>query len=130
MDCHRFSLRTTICVTICAHRQKSVKKELTGQDSPQPVSVLDVNAHGTPVSASNREHKPGSHVLRNAQNADGLQIDELAGNVASKCDTLSIALVKADAGTAEPWLGCYITRDPGFLFAPTGVWASSVVLVF
>merc|ERR1740130_1634181 len=36
--------------------------------------------------------------------APGLSIDELAGNVATKQDTLSIALVKAAAGTAEPWL--------------------------
>ncbi|CAD7951672.1 unnamed protein product [Amoebophrya sp. A25] len=36
--------------------------------------------------------------------APGLKIDELAGNVASKDDRVSIALVKADAGTAEPFL--------------------------
>ena len=36
--------------------------------------------------------------------APGLTIDELAGNVASNEDTISIALVNADAGTAEPWL--------------------------
>lgn len=36
--------------------------------------------------------------------ADGLSIDELAGNVATKQDTISIALVKARAGTSEPWL--------------------------
>jgi len=36
--------------------------------------------------------------------APGLTIDELAGNVATKSDTLSIALVKASAGTSEPWL--------------------------
>lgn len=33
-----------------------------------------------------------------------LEINELAGNVASHDDTLSIALVKAGAGSAEPWL--------------------------
>lgn len=36
--------------------------------------------------------------------ADGLSIDELAGNIATKQDTISIALVKARAGTSEPWL--------------------------
>lgn len=36
--------------------------------------------------------------------ADGLTIDELAGNVATSSDTISIALVKAKAGTSEPWL--------------------------
>eukprot|EP00306_Pavlova_sp_CCMP459_P010416 CAMPEP_0185191958 /NCGR_PEP_ID=MMETSP1140-20130426/17678_1 /TAXON_ID=298111 /ORGANISM="Pavlova sp., Strain CCMP459" /LENGTH=303 /DNA_ID=CAMNT_0027758685 /DNA_START=20 /DNA_END=931 /DNA_ORIENTATION=+ len=36
--------------------------------------------------------------------ADGLTIDELAGNVASKSDTISIAVVNAKAGTSEPWL--------------------------
>ena len=34
----------------------------------------------------------------------GFTIDELAGNVATGEDTLSIALVHAPAGTAEPWL--------------------------
>lgn len=33
-----------------------------------------------------------------------LKIDELAGNVASTEDSISIALVKASAGAAEPWL--------------------------
>jgi len=33
-----------------------------------------------------------------------LSIDELAGNVASKSDRISIALVKVSAPTAEPWL--------------------------
>mmetsp|Transcript_50766 Transcript_50766/g.120654 ORF Transcript_50766/g.120654 Transcript_50766/m.120654 type:complete len:292 (+) Transcript_50766:73-948(+) len=36
--------------------------------------------------------------------ADGFSIDELAGNVATQNDRLSIAYVKAKAGTAEPWL--------------------------
>jgi len=36
--------------------------------------------------------------------AGGFTIDELAGNVATKDDQLSIAYVKAAAGTAEPWL--------------------------
>ena len=36
--------------------------------------------------------------------ADGLTIDELQGNVASQSDRISIALVKAAAGTSEPWL--------------------------
>ncbi|KAG8466417.1 hypothetical protein KFE25_002173 [Diacronema lutheri] len=36
--------------------------------------------------------------------ADGLTIDELAGNVASGSDTISIAIVNAKAGTSEPWL--------------------------
>lgn len=36
--------------------------------------------------------------------SDGFTIDELAGNVASNSDRLSIAYVKAAAGTAEPWL--------------------------
>lgn len=35
---------------------------------------------------------------------DGLKIDELVGNVASKSDRISIALVSAKAGTCEPWL--------------------------
>ena len=34
----------------------------------------------------------------------GLTIDELAGNVATKEDTISIAMVKIAAPTAEPWL--------------------------
>ena len=34
----------------------------------------------------------------------GLTIDELTGNVATKEDTLSIAMVKIAAPTAEPWL--------------------------
>mmetsp|Transcript_100343 Transcript_100343/g.323847 ORF Transcript_100343/g.323847 Transcript_100343/m.323847 type:complete len:420 (+) Transcript_100343:87-1346(+) len=33
-----------------------------------------------------------------------LCIEELAGNVATKCDRISIALVKVDAPTSEPWL--------------------------
>ena len=36
--------------------------------------------------------------------ADGFTIDELAGNVASNDDTISIALVNAPKGTSEPWL--------------------------
>ena len=36
--------------------------------------------------------------------ADGFHIDELAGNVATKEDTLSIAFVSAKAGASEPWL--------------------------
>jgi hypothetical protein len=36
--------------------------------------------------------------------AGGFQIDELAGNVATKSDRISIAFVKAAAGTKEPWL--------------------------
>jgi len=36
--------------------------------------------------------------------AEGLKIDEVAGNIASKDDTLSIAYVAADKGTSEPWL--------------------------
>jgi len=36
--------------------------------------------------------------------APGLKIEELAGNVASKEDRISIAYVKAQAGTKEPWL--------------------------
>ena len=36
--------------------------------------------------------------------ADGFTIDELAGNVASNDDTISIALVHAPMGTSEPWL--------------------------
>lgn len=36
--------------------------------------------------------------------APGLTIDELAGNVATKCDRLSVALVHAKAGSSEPWL--------------------------
>ncbi len=36
--------------------------------------------------------------------ADGFVIEELAGNVASSDDTISIAYVKAAAGTCEPWL--------------------------
>jgi hypothetical protein len=35
---------------------------------------------------------------------EGFTIDELAGNVASKDDTLSIALVNARRGTSEPWV--------------------------
>ena len=35
---------------------------------------------------------------------DGLRIDELAGNVATKEDTLSIAYVTVSEPTAEPWL--------------------------
>eukprot|EP00966_Prymnesium_polylepis_P028902 670241-Prymnesium_polylepis.1 len=34
----------------------------------------------------------------------GLTIDELAGNVATKEDRISIALVRVSAPTAEPWL--------------------------
>lgn len=34
----------------------------------------------------------------------GLSIDELAGNVATRSDRLSIAFVKASANTSEPWL--------------------------
>jgi len=36
--------------------------------------------------------------------APGFSIDELAGNIATKQDRVSIARVKAAAGTAEPWL--------------------------
>eukprot|EP00613_Pedinella_sp_CCMP2098_P001502 CAMPEP_0171622800 /NCGR_PEP_ID=MMETSP0990-20121206/17503_1 /TAXON_ID=483369 /ORGANISM="non described non described, Strain CCMP2098" /LENGTH=281 /DNA_ID=CAMNT_0012188755 /DNA_START=43 /DNA_END=888 /DNA_ORIENTATION=- len=36
--------------------------------------------------------------------ADGLTIDELAGNVASSSDRFSVAMVSAAAGTSEPWL--------------------------
>lgn len=36
--------------------------------------------------------------------ADGFHIDELAGNVATNEDTLSIAFVSAKAGASEPWL--------------------------
>jgi len=36
--------------------------------------------------------------------APGLSIDELAGNVATEDDTISIAHVHAKAGTGEPWL--------------------------
>lgn len=35
---------------------------------------------------------------------DGFTIDELAGNIASSDDTISIAHVHAKAGTSEPWL--------------------------
>lgn len=35
---------------------------------------------------------------------DGLTIDECAGNVASNEDTLSIAMVKVEKPTTEPWL--------------------------
>lgn len=35
---------------------------------------------------------------------EGLTIDELAGNVASKEDTLSVARVVVTTPTAEPWL--------------------------
>lgn len=35
--------------------------------------------------------------------ADGFKIDELAGNVATKNDRISIACVQAAAGTKEPW---------------------------
>ena len=35
---------------------------------------------------------------------EGFTIDELAGNVASNDDTISIALVHAPKGTSEPWL--------------------------
>ena len=40
----------------------------------------------------------------------GLTIDELAGNVASQSDRISIALVKAAAGTSEPWLTLHYTE--------------------
>ena len=36
--------------------------------------------------------------------ADGFTIDELAGNVSTKSDRISIACVSAAAGTKEPWL--------------------------
>jgi uncharacterized protein (DUF952 family)/mannose-6-phosphate isomerase-like protein (cupin superfamily) len=35
---------------------------------------------------------------------DGLSIDEVAGNVSTSCDTLSIAVVKVSKPTSEPWL--------------------------
>ena len=35
---------------------------------------------------------------------EGLTIDELAGNVATRSDDISIAHVKVAAPTAEPWL--------------------------
>jgi len=35
---------------------------------------------------------------------DGLIIDEMAGNVATNCDTLSIAVVTVSEPTSEPWL--------------------------
>ena len=35
---------------------------------------------------------------------DGLAIEELAGNVATNCDRISIAYVKVRAGNVEPWL--------------------------
>jgi len=41
---------------------------------------------------------------RRVVDAPGLAIDELAGNVATKNDRISIALVKADKGTKEPFL--------------------------
>lgn len=50
---------------------------------------------------------PGVRIVGKAErvvDAAGFSIDELAGNVASNNDRISIALVKASAGTAEPWL--------------------------
>ena len=35
---------------------------------------------------------------------DGLTIDEVVGNVATKDDTMSVALVSVTKPTAEPWL--------------------------
>jgi uncharacterized protein (DUF952 family)/mannose-6-phosphate isomerase-like protein (cupin superfamily) len=35
---------------------------------------------------------------------DGLTIDEVAGNVSTNCDTLSIAVVKVSKPASEPWL--------------------------
>lgn len=35
---------------------------------------------------------------------NGLKIDELAGNVATKDDTVSIAFVRVENPTSEPWL--------------------------
>lgn len=42
--------------------------------------------------------------LRRVVDAPGLSIDELAGNVSTNSDRISIARVQAKAGTAEPWL--------------------------
>eukprot|EP00971_Amphidinium_carterae_P150671 2987117-Amphidinium_carterae.2 len=53
-----------------------------------------------PVSAMARIVGKSSRVV----DADGFKIDELAGNVATQSDRLSVAFVKANAGTAEPWL--------------------------
>lgn len=50
---------------------------------------------------------PGVSIVGTAQrvvDAGAFTIDELAGNVASNSDRISIAYVKAAAGTAEPWL--------------------------
>jgi len=50
---------------------------------------------------------PGISIVGTAQrvvDAGSFTIDELAGNVATKSDRISIAHVKAAAGTAEPWL--------------------------
>lgn len=53
---------------------------------------------------------PGISVIGGLQrvvDAGAFTIDELAGNVATKQDRISIAYVKALAGTAEPWLTLY-----------------------
>lgn len=50
---------------------------------------------------------PGVSVVGTMQrvvDVDSLTIDELAGNVATKDDRISIAHVKAAAGSSEPWL--------------------------
>ena len=62
-------------------------------------------SHQTPASAAGERRMAevvGGSVA--VVEADGFHIDELAGNVATKEDTLSIAFVSARAGASEPWL--------------------------
>lgn len=58
-------------------------------------------------------------------NAPGLSIDELAGNVATRDDRISIAFVTAAKGTSEPWLTLHYdewicVRDGTMVFEQEG----------